>query len=166
MPVYPAVDAAARALGRVAAYAGWLDEEEGSAAGPPGGRGHGRARCVRTRSPAGTTDLAVPMSPRSSRPPGSTSCRPPWWTRSTTPLRLRRRSGYPVALKAAGRDAMAKTVAAGLALDLADAGGVRAAWARIAERFGDELVPALVQPMVEPGVDAPSRSGTTLRSAR
>ena len=61
--------------------------------------------------------------------------------------------GYPVALKAAGRDAMAKTAAAGLALDLADDAALRGAWARMEERFSDHLTPALVQPMVEPGVD-------------
>lgn len=61
--------------------------------------------------------------------------------------------GYPVALKAAGRAAMAKTMVAGLALDLPDERALRTAWARMAERFGDAMVPALVQPMVEPGVD-------------
>jgi acetyltransferase len=58
-----------------------------------------------------------------------------------------------VALKAACRTAMAKIVAAGLALDLHDAAALRSAWERMEERFGDGLVPALVQPMVEPGLD-------------
>ncbi len=41
---------------------------------------------------------------------------------------------------------------------------VRTAWGRMQERFGEGLVPALVQPMVEPGVDvAASRSRTTRR---
>jgi hypothetical protein len=61
--------------------------------------------------------------------------------------------GYPVALKAACRDEMAKTVAGGLALDVPDGDGVRAVWERMVERFGDEILPVLVQPMVEPGVD-------------
>jgi hypothetical protein len=59
----------------------------------------------------------------------------------------------PVALKAACRDAMAKTVASGLALDLADETALRSAWDRMVDRFGADLLPALVQPMVEPGVD-------------
>ena len=48
---------------------------------------------------------------------------------------------------------MAKTVAAGLALDLADEAALRTAWERMEERFGSEMAPALVQTMVEPGVD-------------
>ena len=61
--------------------------------------------------------------------------------------------GFPVALKARVRDAMAKTLVAGLALDLADEGALRGAWDRMVERLGDGVTPALVQPMVEPGVD-------------
>ena len=61
--------------------------------------------------------------------------------------------GYPVVLKAAGRDRMAKTAAAGFAIDLEGPAALRGAWERMAERFGPALVPALVQPMVGPGVD-------------
>ena len=62
--------------------------------------------------------------------------------------------GYPVVLKAAGRDRMAKTAAAGFAIDLEGCDALRIAWERMEETLGAALVPALVQPMVGPGVDA------------
>ena len=65
----------------------------------------------------------------------------------------RRRWAIPVVLKAAGRDRMAKTAAAGFAIDLEGPDALRLAWERMEETMGDGLVPALVQPMVGPGVD-------------
>jgi hypothetical protein len=57
-------------------------------------------------------------------------------------------------LKAAHRDAMAKTVASGFALDLADEHALRAAWIRMEEHLTmAEMLPALVQSMVDPGID-------------
>jgi acyl-CoA synthetase (NDP forming) len=56
-------------------------------------------------------------------------------------------------LKAAGRDRTAKTAAAGFAIDLEDPDGLAHAWERMSETFGEGLGPALVQPMLPPGVD-------------
>ena len=59
----------------------------------------------------------------------------------------------PVALKALGLDRLGKVEAQGLALDLNDADGVRAAHARMVEHLGDAMRPALLQEMVRPGAD-------------
>jgi hypothetical protein len=61
--------------------------------------------------------------------------------------------GYPVVLKAAGRDRRAKTAAAGFAIDLEGPEALRVAWERMEASLADAVVPALVQPMVAPGVD-------------
>ena len=61
--------------------------------------------------------------------------------------------GWPLALKAAGRERLAKTVAAGVGLDLSDGAALRQAWALMDERLDGRVAPALVQAMVEPGVD-------------
>jgi hypothetical protein len=68
-------------------------------------------------------------------------------------LRAAESMGYPVVLKAAGRDRMAKTAAAGFAIDLEGPGALRQAWERMEETMAGRVVPALVQPMVGPGVD-------------
>jgi hypothetical protein len=67
--------------------------------------------------------------------------------------------GYPVVLKAAGRGPTAKTAAAGFAIDLEGPDALRIAWERMADGLGDDLIPALVQPMVAPGVDVAVRVG-------
>jgi len=63
------------------------------------------------------------------------------------------RIGYPVALKAARRGRMARSVSTGLALGLHDESEFRAAYAVMAERFGDGFGDVLVQAMAEPGLD-------------
>jgi acyl-CoA synthetase (NDP forming)/RimJ/RimL family protein N-acetyltransferase len=153
VPVYSAVDSAARALGQVAAYAAWLARDEG----PPfvlwpdtaakvravvaEALEHERDRLTRDEVGRVLDGIGVPaLATRAV-------------TSVTDALAAAEEVGFPVALKAAGRDVLAKTAAAGLALDLADAAGLGAAWARMLERFGEAMVPALVQPMVEPGVD-------------
>jgi len=153
VPVYDAVDAAARALGRVADYAAWLGAPEGEPS-ELGDHAAATARATVTGALArGATALELDEVAIVLDAAGLTVV-------PTTPVRTltgakaaARTTGYPVALKAAGRDAMAKTVAAGLALDLSDDASLTSAWVRMAERFGDDLPPALVQPMVEPGVD-------------
>jgi hypothetical protein len=61
--------------------------------------------------------------------------------------------GYPVAVKSAGRNRMAKTEVGGVALDVHDEAELRATLARMGAALGDALWPVLVQPMVEPGID-------------
>jgi acyl-CoA synthetase (NDP forming) len=153
VPVYDAVDAAARALGRVADYAGWLAQEEGEAyALDEAAVAQARAAVARAlEAGPGRVDIATTIEVLDAVGidvvPTEEACS------LAEALAAAERLGYPVALKADCRTAMAKIVAAGLALDLNDAAALRSAWDRMEARFGDGLVPALVQPMVEPGLD-------------
>lgn len=153
VPLFDSVDRAARALGRVAAYSAWLGEEPGDLATLDEAAA-ARARAIVSAAVAdGARTLELheveavlqaadlELVPTVGAPTLDAA------------LAAAARLGYPVALKAACRDQMAKTVAAGFALDLADEAAVREAWGRMEERFGEGIAPALVQPMVEPGVD-------------
>ncbi|MEA3216547.1 MAG: hypothetical protein QOJ19_2703 [Acidimicrobiia bacterium] len=63
--------------------------------------------------------------------------------------------GWPVALKAGTRPAVARTEATGLALDLVGPEELRAAWDRMVEALGPAaMTGSLVQAMAAPGVDA------------
>jgi acyl-CoA synthetase (NDP forming) len=153
VPVYDAVDRAARALGRVAQYAGWLQEEPGTPHQLPE-EAAARARGIVAAALARGADRLEVDEACEVLAAAGVAVVPTASVHSVDEAALAAAHvGYPVALKAAGRNSTAKTVAAGLALDLADELALRGAWARMAERFVDGLAPALVQPMVEPGVD-------------
>jgi acyl-CoA synthetase (NDP forming) len=154
VPVFSAVDAAARALGRAAAYAEWLAQPEGEAAALPAHavesaralvEGHlGSVGPRRLDEPAAMAVLdAIGLSTLPTEVVGDVD----------EALRAAASMGYPVVLKAAGRDRMAKTAAAGFAIDLEGPDAMRLAWERMEETMAGRLVPALVQPMVGPGVD-------------
>jgi len=153
VPVYDAIDGAARALGRLATYAEWRALEEGElfqlaaddvlairavvqSALERGVRTLGRAELTAVLGAAGLVRTA---------------------THDVTTLDeavvAAEAIGYPVVLKAVDRPALAKTVAAGFALDLADASALRSAWQRMGESLGPSAVPAVVQPMVPGGLD-------------
>jgi acyl-CoA synthetase (NDP forming) len=154
VPVYGSVDAASDALGRVAAYAEWLALPEGE---PPElteeqsttarslvtdalARGEHHLARATAEALLGAIDLAIVESGVAST--------------ADEAVEAAVAIGYPVVLKAAHRDPMAKTVAAGFALDLADEQALRAAWTRMeAHLDGADMLPALVQPMIDPGVD-------------
>jgi acyl-CoA synthetase (NDP forming)/GNAT superfamily N-acetyltransferase len=70
--------------------------------------------------------------------------------------------GYPVAVKAARRG-LGRSVQAGVALDLADAGDVRAAVATMVEHLGEAASNVTVQRMVPPGLDLRIRIDTDAR---
>jgi acyl-CoA synthetase (NDP forming)/RimJ/RimL family protein N-acetyltransferase len=153
VPVYDAVDAAARALGRVATYAEWLALPEGAPA-EVGDDDVAAARDVvqaAVRAEEATLDLvatdAVLERAGLVRTP----------TREVDDLAAAVAAatelGYPVVLKAVHRDALAKTADAGYAIDLADEPALRAAWARMEAGLGPAHRPAVVQPMVPQGVD-------------
>ena len=61
--------------------------------------------------------------------------------------------GYPVAVKAVTRARQAKTEAGGMALDVHGEGELRTTLARMGGALGERLWPAVVQPMVDPGLD-------------
>ena len=153
VPVYDAIDAAAQSLGRVAAYAEWLSLPEGDATAlDPDGAARARSvvqAAVARRAPeldaietaAVLTDVGLTQTATFAVASGDEA--------ADAAMNL----GYPVVLKAVHRDALAKTAADGFALDLADEQALRAAWQRMEASLGASLLPAVVQPMVERGVD-------------
>jgi acyl-CoA synthetase (NDP forming) len=64
-----------------------------------------------------------------------------------------RHLGGPVSLKAIGRPPLAKTEAAGVAIDLHTPEEVAASWSRMAAALGAAMTGAAVQAMVAPGTD-------------
>jgi acyl-CoA synthetase (NDP forming) len=64
-----------------------------------------------------------------------------------------RRAGYPVVLKAVGPTLLHKTEANAVALGLGTDSSVRAAYADFRARLGDAMSAAVVQPMIERGVE-------------
>jgi acyl-CoA synthetase (NDP forming) len=61
--------------------------------------------------------------------------------------------GYPVALKAGSGAIVHKTDVGAVHLGLASAGDVRQAFATMRERLGEQMGPAIVQPMVDAGIE-------------
>ena len=86
---------------------------------------------------------------------GLSVARQAWVTSRDEAVEAAERIGWPVALKAGGRPAVARTEATGLALDLAGAEELAGVWTRMEEALGPgALRRALVQAMVAPGVNA------------
>jgi acyl-CoA synthetase (NDP forming)/RimJ/RimL family protein N-acetyltransferase len=153
VPIYDGIDAAARALGRVTAYSVWLAEAEGTPCELPEAEvqaarqlvqdalGEGLERLNRRRTLALLAAVGLPALPTTVA--GTVD----------EAVAAAAALGYPVVLKAAARQPSAKTAAAGFAIDLESETALRAAWARMEEALGEGLVPALVQPMLLPGVD-------------
>jgi len=154
VPVYDAIDAAARAMGRAAEYAAWRAEPEGEPlelADDVVTRARDlvhRAleRPERSLTSAEVDDLldAIGLHRAATRPVTSLE----------EAIAAAEAIGYPVVLKAVRRSPMAKTVAHGFALDLVDEGALRSAWDRMCASLGEDALPAVVQPMVPDGVDA------------
>ncbi len=153
VPVYDAVDAGARALGRMAAYAEWLALPEGELTELDPATAAEARGLVLSAVQDGATVLDVETTTSLLHVVGleRTATR----TAATVDEAVAAAAalGYPAVLKGACRDAYAKTAATGLAIDLADEAALRSAWARMELGLGKGLVPALVQPMVERGVD-------------
>ena len=158
VPVFDAVDAAARALGRAAAYAEWLALTEGEAPSLPDASSAAARSLVQDHlrvDPQASLDEPAAMAVLDAI--GLTTLPTEVVSTVDAALRAAASMGYPVVLKAAGRDRMAKTAAAGFAIDLEGPDPLRLAWERMEESLGDRLAPALVQPMVGPGVDVSVR---------
>lgn len=154
VPVYDSVEPAARALGKAAVYSEWRAGEDGD----PLELDQEVATAVRSAIP---TELLGPE--HAPLPPAHT-----WATLQQAgipmadtrfvpdldaALAAAEELGWPVVVKARGRHRMAKTQVTGVALDLHDAAGLRQAWETMEHRMGDDLLPAVVQRMEEPGVD-------------
>jgi acyl-CoA synthetase (NDP forming) len=157
VPLYGAVDAAAMALGRVSRYAEWLAEPEGNLPELDDAVVADiteRARGLLADGPVvlqhlDGVDLLAPagLDLLAGRVVGSMD----------DAVAAAEDLGYPIVLKAAGRDRAAKTSAEGFAIDLEDDDAVRNAWGRMEASLGPGLAPVLVQPMVGPGLDVAVR---------
>jgi acyl-CoA synthetase (NDP forming)/RimJ/RimL family protein N-acetyltransferase len=153
VPVYGGVDAAARALGHVARYAEWLGLPEGEPAPLDDASAAAARELVQAHLAEGPSALLEPDTLGLLDAVGLPTL-PTEVVRSVDEALVAATAmGYPVVLKAAGRDRMAKTAAAGFAIDLEGPEALQGAWERMEASLGDALRPVLVQPMVGPGVD-------------
>ena len=153
VPVFDAIDVAAGALGRVAAYAAYRARPEGEALCLDDEQVARARQLVQEQIESGRTGLgdrdALPLLDAIGLPILRTEVAADVAEAEAAATSI----GYPVVLKAAGRATTAKTAAAGFAIDLEGPEALRHAWDRMAEGLGDQLTPVLVQPMVAPGVD-------------
>ena len=155
VPVFDFPDAAAYALGKVTRYAAWRAVPEGHLVEPEG------VTAATTRA-AVTTALAEhgpgwlpPLAVGEILDVAGLDSIPSRLVDDVeAAVAAARELGYPVAVKALARDPMAKSEAAGLALDVHGDADLRESCARLVHMRGPAAFPALVQPMVMPGVDA------------
>lgn len=152
VPVFDAVDAAARALGRMAEYAAWRSADEGALVELDEETATRVRDLVRRAAASGTTPLTGTDLELVLEAIGVHRTETHEVTAVDDAVGAAARIGYPVVLKAQRRSPLAKTVAAGFALDLVDEEALRSAWDRMAIGLGDDAVPAVVQPMVPGGV--------------
>ncbi|MFP5254876.1 MAG: GNAT family N-acetyltransferase [Acidimicrobiia bacterium] len=153
VPVYDAVDAAAQALGRLADYAAWRAEPEGEPLALAPEVVGAAAEVVRNAVARGAGPLSGEELGSLLSAVGLDRVATRDVTTEDEAVEAASDIGYPVVLKAVRRSPMAKTVALGLALDLADEAGLRSAWQRMCESLGPAALPAVVQPMVNGGSD-------------
>lgn len=154
-PVFDFPDAAAHALGQVTRYAAWRSEPEGELVVPDGAvPAEARAVAASTAEAHGAGWL----------PPGEVTAVLGTVGVAPVPSRLvhdaeeavaaARGLGYPVAVKTLARQHhLAKSEAAGLALDVHGDDDLRATCARLVAARGADAFPAVVQSMVAPGID-------------
>jgi acyl-CoA synthetase (NDP forming)/RimJ/RimL family protein N-acetyltransferase len=154
VPVFDFPDAAAYALGRLTQYASWRSQPEGDLVVPAGSepaaaRAAALGALAEGRKGWLPTDMAVRMLAAAGLPVVASHV-----ARDTTSVvAAAAEVGYPVAVKAETRTRLAKTEAGGLALDVHDETELLAAIDSMGRSLGDALWPAVVQPMVAPGID-------------
>ncbi|HLN09707.1 MAG TPA: acetate--CoA ligase family protein, partial [Xanthobacteraceae bacterium] len=159
LPVYAFPEAAARTLGKVAAYAAWRAQ-------PPGvipdfddldlpaardicrnalaQRGGGWLSAAETRAVLQAMRLPVPAGGVAATPDEA--------------VHLAGQAGYPVAVKLASQRLVHKTEIGGVHLNLADADAVRRAFQEIRDRIArenqlDAMEGVIVQPMIAGGIE-------------
>jgi acyl-CoA synthetase (NDP forming) len=154
VPVFDFPDAAAHALGQVTRYAQWRAEPEGQLVEPEG------VAVPEVREAAAS---ALAEHGEGWLPPGEVDGVLRTVGLEPIPARVvddveaavvaANELGYPVAVKMLARGRMAKSEAAGLALDVYGDDHLRATCARMIEAQGDDVFPVMVQRMAAPGVD-------------
>lgn len=156
VPQFPFPEEAALALGRVATYAAWRSQPVGTFPSVPSvdlARATEAAEHwvegidggTRRLDPTEAADLLASV--------GLASADQHLVDDMDGAVAAARDLGYPVALKAAGLDRLAKTEAGGVALDVHGDDEVRDAYRRMDELLGDAMRPAVVQAMVAEGVE-------------
>ncbi|BCJ67147.1 bifunctional GNAT family N-acetyltransferase/acetate--CoA ligase family protein [Polymorphospora rubra] len=139
VPAYPSVEEAVRALARVVSYADWLRQPPGVLSELDGVDRRRAAAVLDADGPEHELLAAYGIEVVRAELAGS----------ADEAVDTARRTGFPVALKAAGGGLRHRLDLGAVRLDLADADGVRRAYAEMAGRFGPQV---LVQAMVPPGV--------------
>ena len=155
VPAYPFPEAAARALGKAAAYAAWraqppgvvldfTDSDLAAARAICQSAGAGWLSAAATRAVLAAAGVALP--------PGGVA------ESAAAAVALAEDVGFPVAVKLASRRIVHKTEVGGVHLNLSDAAAVRAAFAAIEARLRaegrlDAFDGVVVQPMLRGGVE-------------
>jgi acyl-CoA synthetase (NDP forming)/GNAT superfamily N-acetyltransferase len=156
VPTFTFPDDAARALAKVAAYGEWRALPAGREVVPEGVDGEAVAAAVRRELAACPGGRVLPLGTAMAlldRAAGLPMARSSLAGSADEAVAAAADLGGPVALKATGLAALAKTEAGGLALDVTGPDEVRAAYGRMLAALGDAMRPAVVQEMVAPGVD-------------
>lgn len=159
VPEFPFPEEAALALGRVARYAAWRSQPEGTvleldadsvarARELVGGWLADHSGDPDERRWLGPEEVEELLGAADLR-----LVRQGFATDGDQAVEVARRIGYPVALKASGLARLAKTEAGGVSLDLHGDEEVRRAHARMCELLGDAMHPAVVQEMVPEGAE-------------
>jgi acyl-CoA synthetase (NDP forming)/GNAT superfamily N-acetyltransferase len=154
VPVFDFPDAAAHALGQVTRYARWRAEPEGRFVEPEG---------VVVADVLEAAAAALARHGEGWLPPSEVAGLLQSVGLEPIPARVvddadaavaaAHELGYPVAVKLLARDRLAKSEAAGLALDVYGDDHLRATCARMVEARGGGAFPVMVQRMAVPGVD-------------
>jgi len=156
VPAFPFPEQAVRALGHAARHGRWLARAAGTVPDLPGvdaDRARVMVRDVLENAPAegcwlGAGQAAellgvfgIPVAP--TRMAGD----------ADEAVRVATEIGFPVALKTAASGIAHKTDVGGVVLDLGSADQVREAFDGLAARLGDTMAGAIVQPMIDPGLE-------------
>src|SRR5918994_4512027 len=155
IPSFAFPESAAAALGHAAAYAAWCRRPEGRIPDLPDVDAE-RARAIVAErvsvSPDGAwldPDVAATLCERLGVPVVPTAR----VEAASEAAEVAENLGYPVVLKAGSGGIVHKTDVGALHLNLTSADAVEGAFIAIQERLGDEMGGAIVQPMVEPGIE-------------
>jgi acyl-CoA synthetase (NDP forming)/RimJ/RimL family protein N-acetyltransferase len=154
VPVFDFPDAAAYALGQVTRYAAWRAVPEGRLIQPEGvSEVASRGAVAAALAEHGEGWLPPPVVDEILRVAGLDPIPSRLVHDVESALAAAHELGYPVALKALSRDLTAKSEAVGLALDLHSDAQLREACGGLMRAREATAFPAIVQPMVTPGID-------------
>jgi acyl-CoA synthetase (NDP forming)/RimJ/RimL family protein N-acetyltransferase len=147
-------DAAARALSNAARHGAWLALPAGVVAAPAGAAPEAVEDAIGAHlARQGPGEMDPPSASALLEASGAQVVDQRFVSSAAEAAAAAEAIGVPVALKAAGRVASAKTESAGVGLDLQSPDDVAAAWDRMAAALGDAMTGGVVQAMAPPGTD-------------